>query len=331
MSVSPCVAQRQFGLSLCKDLLACLFAKAAVAPSGQTTSALYNASEALRLGSILFSSLSPDRAAAVTDLAQPSALPSASSHQISPSGPLSEPSHRSRPAQDAVQDSTTDPATEQAEDSTFAAEAGPIEAAVAQGGVRGGDGADGVGFWQVTWLYLTSLLKLGEVYEVAGSHEDALHAFREGQELVRIIQLLLIIFLSYLFVRRRMPSTGIHSFIEHLSSPRASYIQPESPCVGSCFSSQHTKQQRVPMRFTSDWTSLCQLCNSGTSQFTQYKLVTQAIASHMSTVSSQLRLLKLKSDGTLAGQNISSYLCWCASNNSVFFPQTKQTHSTSTK
>ncbi|KAL0042551.1 hypothetical protein WJX79_003322 [Trebouxia sp. C0005] len=68
---------------------------------GQMTSALYNASEALRLGSTLFSSLSPDRAAAVT------------------------------------------------------------------------------------WLYLTSLLKLGEAYEVAGSHEDALHAFREGQELAK--------------------------------------------------------------------------------------------------------------------------------------------------
>lgn len=45
-------------------------------------------------------------------------------------------------------------------------------------------GLEGIGYWQVTWLYLTSLLKLGEVYEVAGSHEDALHAFKEGQELV---------------------------------------------------------------------------------------------------------------------------------------------------
>ena len=46
------------------------------------------------------------------------------------------------------------------------------------------DGLDGIGYWQVTWLYLTSLLKLGEVYDMAGSHEDALHAFNEGQELV---------------------------------------------------------------------------------------------------------------------------------------------------
>ena len=45
-------------------------------------------------------------------------------------------------------------------------------------------GAEGVGYWQVTWLYLTSLLKLGDVYEVAGSHVDALHAFKEGLELV---------------------------------------------------------------------------------------------------------------------------------------------------
>ncbi len=88
-----------------------------------------------------------------------------------------------------VQDSTTDPNTEQAEDSTLNVEAVPTEAAVAQGGVRGEVGVDGVGYWQVTWLYLTSLLKLGEVYEVAGSHEDALHAFREGQELVRTSQL----------------------------------------------------------------------------------------------------------------------------------------------
>ena len=182
---------RQFGLSLCRDNLACLFAKAVLAPTGQTTSALYNASEALRLGSTLFSSLFPDRAAAVTDLAQPSAPPPSSAHQTSLSGPPSHPSHRSPPAQAVVQGSTTDPDTEQAEDSTLDVEAVPTGAAVAQGGVRGELGVDGVGYWQVTWLYLTSLLKLGEVYEVAGSHEDALHAFKEGQELVRTTQLLL--------------------------------------------------------------------------------------------------------------------------------------------
>ncbi|KAA6417398.1 MAG: cell division-associated BIMB-like, partial [Trebouxia sp. A1-2] len=150
---------------------------------GQMTSALYNASEALRLGSTLFSSLSPDRAAAVTDLAQPSALPSSSSHQTRPSGAPPQPSRRSPHAPDAVQDSIPDPDTTQAENTTLAVEAGPTEVAVVHGGLRGEVGVDGVGYWQVTWLYLTSLLKLGEAYEVAGSHEDALHAFREGQEL----------------------------------------------------------------------------------------------------------------------------------------------------
>ena len=189
MSVSPCVVHRQFGLSLRKDNSACLAAKTMVVPTGQPTSALYNASEALRLGSTLFSSLSPDRAAAVTDLARPSALPPSSSLQTSLSGPPSQPSHRSPQSQDAVQDSTTDPDTEQAEAYKLDVEAVSTEPAVAQGGMRGEVGVDGVGYWQVTWLYLTSLLKLGEVYEVAGSHEDALHAFTEGQELVRTTQL----------------------------------------------------------------------------------------------------------------------------------------------
>ena len=45
-------------------------------------------------------------------------------------------------------------------------------------------GVEGVGYWQVAWLYLTSLLKLGEAYEVAGSHDDAVHAFKEGLDLV---------------------------------------------------------------------------------------------------------------------------------------------------
>lgn len=174
---------------LAKANLARLFARTVVAPLGQMTSALYNASEALRLGSTLFSSLSPDRAAAVTDLAQPSALPSSSSHQTRPSGAPPQPSRRSPHAPDAVQDSIPDPDTTQAENTTLAVEAGPTEVAVVHGGLRGEVGVDGVGYWQVTWLYLTSLLKLGEAYEVAGSHEDALHAFREGQELVRTTQL----------------------------------------------------------------------------------------------------------------------------------------------
>lgn len=60
------------------------------------------------------------------------------------------------------------------------------KAAATRSGVGGADqsGVDGVGYWQVAWLYLTSLLKLGEAYETAGSHEDAAHAFKEGLELV---------------------------------------------------------------------------------------------------------------------------------------------------
>ena len=50
---------------------------------------------------------------------------------------------------------------------------------------------EGVGYWQATWLYLTSLLRLGEAYEAAGSHEDAVHAFKEGSELVSTIASLL--------------------------------------------------------------------------------------------------------------------------------------------
>ena len=52
------------------------------------------------------------------------------------------------------------------------------------GGGAGQSGVDGLGYWQVAWLYLTSLLKLGEVYETAGNHEDAAHAFKEGLQLV---------------------------------------------------------------------------------------------------------------------------------------------------
>ena len=65
-----------------------------------------------------------------------------------------------------------------------------VEAAARAAGAGSKAGAadqaavDGVGYWQVAWLYLTSLLKLGEAYEVAGSHEDAVHAFKEGLELV---------------------------------------------------------------------------------------------------------------------------------------------------
>ena len=65
--------------------------------------------------------------------------------------------------------------------------AAPASKADQQGMPWSGAGLDGVGYWQVLWLYLSSLLRLGEVYEMAGSHEDAVHAFREGQELVGVL------------------------------------------------------------------------------------------------------------------------------------------------
>ncbi len=151
--------------------------------TGQTITSLYHASEALRLGSTLFSLTSPDRAAAATDLAQPSALPLSTSD---PTLGFREPTEQPQP-QDTAQDpmvgaETADPAEGPVVAETCAAQ--NIAGSSAVGVVVG---LEGVGYWQVTWLYLTSLLKLGEVYEVAGSHEDAIHAFREGQELVSTV------------------------------------------------------------------------------------------------------------------------------------------------
>ena len=140
--------------------LCCVLCWAALFPAvhtvgaGETIPGLYNASEALRLASSLFALMSPERAEPIIDMAQLSALP--------PSAPG--PSTESFPG-----------SPEEEQDPSLSQDT------AGQGVVVG---LDGVGYWQVTWLYLTSLLKLGEVYEVAGSHEDAVHAFREGQELV---------------------------------------------------------------------------------------------------------------------------------------------------
>lgn len=79
----------------------------------------------------------------------------------------------------------TDVSDSSHEAADFAAEAAARAAgARTKAGAADQAGVDGVGYWQVAWLYLTSLLKLGEAYEIAGSHEDAVHAFKEGLELV---------------------------------------------------------------------------------------------------------------------------------------------------
>ena len=77
-----------------------------------------------------------------------------------------------------VSDSSHAAADADAEAAATAAGAGTKAGAADQAGVGG------MGYWQVAWLYLTSLLKLGEAYEIAGSQEDAVHAFKEGLELV---------------------------------------------------------------------------------------------------------------------------------------------------
>lgn len=134
--------------------------------------------------------MSPGKAAAADSPAQPSALPS---YPGTP--PDDVPAHSAETLTDPAPSSPTqgqadimmkdadvsDSHHEAADDDTAAAaqEAGaPTRVGADQGVV------EGVGYWQVAWLYLTSLLKLGEAYEVAGSHEDAVHAFKEGLELV---------------------------------------------------------------------------------------------------------------------------------------------------
>lgn len=160
-------------------------ANVAVAPAGETTSALYNASEALRLGSTLFSLLALERAAAPTDVGQPSAALSSSSESQDVSadhaGQGQNPPQSQKTTEASLGGDTDHMQSAIGPDGMKYDAAGPE---VAQGPMSGDSGLEGVGYWQVTWLYLTSLLKLGEVYEVAGSHEDALHAFKEGQELV---------------------------------------------------------------------------------------------------------------------------------------------------
>lgn len=52
------------------------------------------------------------------------------------------------------------------------------------GGSSCGSGA--VGWWRLAAAYLGSLLQLGQLFEAAGLAEEALHALREGQHLVRL-------------------------------------------------------------------------------------------------------------------------------------------------
>lgn len=172
---------------LSNDIRPCcsLGANVAVAPAGETTSALYNASEALRLGSTLFSLLAPERAAAPSDVGQPSAASSSSSESQDISadhaGQGQNPPQSQKTSEASLGGGTDHMQSAVGPDGMKNNAAGP---GITQGPMSGEVGLEGVGYWQVTWLYLTSLLKLGEVYELAGSHEDALHAFKEGQELV---------------------------------------------------------------------------------------------------------------------------------------------------
>ena len=147
--------------------------------AGETIPGLYNASEALRLASSLFALMSPERADPIIDMAQLSALPP------SAPGPSTE-SFPGSPEEEQDPSQSQDTGSAEADSAVFTE--GNDSSDISAAGVAAGQGVvvglDGVGYWQVTWLYLTSLLKLGEVYEVAGSYEDAVHAFREGQELV---------------------------------------------------------------------------------------------------------------------------------------------------
>ena len=44
---------------------------------------------------------------------------------------------------------------------------------------------DTVGWWQTSSVYLASLLQMGELHEMLGAPDDAIHALKEGEELVR--------------------------------------------------------------------------------------------------------------------------------------------------
>ena len=134
----------------------------------------------------------PGTAAATSSPSQPSALPL---------NPGTDPSDVPDPSAKTLEDTETwspggpqgpaDAALKNADGSDIghdaADDAADAAAQAAGTGSRAGadqNGIDAVGYWQVAWLYLTSLLKLGEAYEIAGSHEDAMHAFKEGLELV---------------------------------------------------------------------------------------------------------------------------------------------------
>lgn len=155
--------------------------------AGLTIPCLYNASEALRLSSSIFLLMSSGTAATTDNPAQTSALPSYSGTppDDGPAKTLTDPTPSLPPH---IQPDARMKNADISDSSTEAAGVGtaaPAQAAEARTRV-GADqgGVEGVGYWQVAWLYLTSLLKLGEAYEVAGSHEDAVHAFREGLQLV---------------------------------------------------------------------------------------------------------------------------------------------------
>ena len=183
--------------------------------AGLTTSCLYNASEALRLGSSLFSLTSFGTAAATSGPSQPSALPlNPSTDPNDMPNPSVTPKHPESPSPSqapgnalmknaGVSDSTQDAADDAADAAAQAARTKSRAGGVDQSGV------DGVGYWQVAWLYLTSLLKLGEVYETAGSHEDAAHAFKEGLELVcRFLSCILILQHKHAYRPAALPSVG---------------------------------------------------------------------------------------------------------------------------
>lgn len=149
--------------------------------AGQTVACLYHASEALRLGNTLFVSLCAQSAGA--------------EHHADQQSSPDEPPRDSKMSESSTSKLNTVADVDLAEtESQVQTECSSLPKITQSNTLLQGqgvssslphvDGMDGIGYWQVAWLYLTSLLKLGEVYEMAGSHEDAMHAFKEGQELV---------------------------------------------------------------------------------------------------------------------------------------------------
>ena len=154
--------------------------------AGQTESSLYNASEALRLSSSLFSLMSSGAGTAPSSQS-PSSNPDVNPKEAANSSVSiqqdSDAVYSNLDTADAVMQDAESLSIHEAAENAVPEAAQPSRVRQSLGGAQL-SGAEGVGYWQVTWLYLTSLLKLGEVYEVAGSHEDAVHAFKEGLELV---------------------------------------------------------------------------------------------------------------------------------------------------